>query len=349
MNSLAPGEFDPDTTYLNTASFGLAPARTVAALEEIIHNWAAGRGAPGDNHDEVDRLRAEFARLLPGATGDDVAVSNTVAALVGPIAAGLPSGAEVLVAEGDFASVINPFRYRGDLTVRAAPLERLAREVRGETALVAVSLTQSIDGRTVDAAELRAATKAHDALLLLDATQAAGWLPLRFADADFWVSATYKWLLGARSTSLMAINPEAAHAARPTAPGWYAAADRWAEMYAPQRLADTARRHDSTPDGLGVAATLIGLELIDTLTVESIGAHNRALARRFRTGLADLGIPAIPGDSPIVTIIDEDNRSTHLKSAGIVSTTRNGLLRFAFHLYNTTDDVDRTLKILSDN
>ncbi|MGF6889012.1 selenocysteine lyase/cysteine desulfurase [Nocardia sp. GAS34] len=348
MNSLAPGEFDPDTTYLNTAAYGLPPARTVAAFEQILHDWRSGRRAP-DNHDAMDQLRAAYARLLPGASKDDVAVSNTVGNLIGPVAAGLPAGAEVLLAEGDFASVTNPFRYRGDLAVRVVPLERLAQEVRPETALVAVALAQSVDGRTVDAAELRAATKAHDALLLLDVSQAAGWLPLRFADADFWVGATYKWLLGARSTSLLAINPEAAHAARPTAPGWYAAADRWAEMYAPQRLADTARRHDSTPDGLGVVATLIGLDLIDELTVEAVGAHDLALTQRFRAGLADLGIPAFPGDSPIVTILDEDDRANRLAPAGVVATSRNGLLRFAFHIYNTAEDVDRALKVLGDN
>jgi len=57
-------------------------------------------------------------------------VGNTVASLIGPITAGLLPGAETLVAEGDFASVTNPFRYREDLAVRTVPLERLAQEVR---------------------------------------------------------------------------------------------------------------------------------------------------------------------------------------------------------------------------
>ncbi|WP_216896277.1 aminotransferase class V-fold PLP-dependent enzyme [Nocardia alni] len=345
MKVLAPGEFEPETTYLNTAAYGLPPARTRAALDAVLADWAAGRRTPMSD-ENVDRLRSSFARLLPGATGADVAVGNSVGALIGPVAAGLPAGAEVLVAEHDFASVTNPFRNRADLRLRAVALDRLAEQVRPDTALVAVSLAQSLDGRVVDAARLRAATRAHDALLLLDATQAAGWLPLRFADADFWVCATYKWLLGPRSVSFLAIAPQAAHAARPVSPGWYAAADRWAELYVPQRLADTARRHDSTPDGVGVTMLQSSLDLIHDLTVDAIGAHDRALAQRFRAGLADLGISPVPGDAPIVTIPDADTRAERLAAAEIITAARNGMLRFSFHLYNTPAQVDHALKVL---
>lgn len=348
MESLAPGEFAPETVYLDTASFGLPPRRGVAAIHAALEDWSAGRRTPLSGMDDAaDRVREGFARLLPGATTDDVAVGNSVGAMIGPIAAGLPAGAEVLVAEGDFASVPNPFRYRGDLEVRAVPLERMTQEVRPSTALVAVSSAQSSDGRLADVAGLRAATSAYGARLLLDISQAAGWLPLRFADADFWVCATFKWLLGARSVSLLAIAPDAAHDTRPVSPGWYAAADRRTEMYAPQRLADTARRHDSTPDGLGILTTRIGLDLIEESTVDAVGAHDLALARRFRKGLADLDITAVPSDSPIVTIPGGQDRADRLAAAGVVATARNTFLRFAFHLYNTPDDVDTALTALA--
>ncbi|MQY31188.1 aminotransferase class V-fold PLP-dependent enzyme [Nocardia aurantia] len=347
MQPLAPGEFATDAIYLNTASYGLPPARALAAVRAVTDDWVAGRAAPNKHDDRVDPARAAFARLLTGATADDVAVGSTVAALIGPIAAALPAGAEVLVAAGDFASVSNPFRYRGDLSVRTVPLEDLAAEVRPRTALVAASLVQSADGRILDAPELRTATRAHGARLLLDASQAAGWLPLRFDDADYWVCATFKWLLGARSVTFLAAGPEAAETLRPLAPGWYAAADRWSEMYAPQRLASTIRRLDDTPDWLGITATLSGLELVEHLTVDTIRAHDLTLADRFRTGLSALSIPALPAPgSPIVTIPDATGLAPLLPPAGIVATARNNTLRFAFHVHNTNADVDHTLKIL---
>ncbi|WP_227983704.1 aminotransferase class V-fold PLP-dependent enzyme [Nocardia spumae] len=347
--ALAGREFELGTTYLDTASYGIPPARAFAAVREVLDGWASGHRAPSRFDDHVDRLRAVYARLLGGATTDDVAIGGSAAALIGPAAAALEPGAEVLVAAGDFASVPNPFRYRGDLRVRTVALEHLAEEVRPETALVACSLVQSADGRTVDPVALRAATRAHDALLLFDISQAGGWLPLRFADADIWVCASFKWLLGARSVGLLAMGPEAAARLRPNAPGWYAAADRWTEMYAPQRLADTARRFDATPDWLGVVGALAGAELLEELTIPVVEAHDLALADRFRAGLGALGLTPVPGRSPIVTIPGAAPAAETLAAAGIVTTARGGGLRVSFHLHNDSDDVDRILKALGDS
>ncbi|MGW4772311.1 aminotransferase class V-fold PLP-dependent enzyme [Nocardia sp. NPDC004278] len=348
MSSLAPDEFTTETVYLNTASHGLPSARSLAAVQEINAFWAAGRGAPATRDDLVPELRAGFARLLAGASVDDIALGATVAGLIAPVVAALPPGAEVLLAEGEFSSVSMPFVHRGDLAVRFVPLERLAEEVRPETALVAVSVVQSKDGRTTDMPLLRAATRAHNARLLADATQAAGWLPLRFDDADYWVCATFKWLIGARSVTFFAAAPEAAAELRPISPGWYAAADRWAELYDPIALSSTAQRFDSTPDWLGVIAALAGLSLLEELTIDKIGAHNRELATRFRTGLAELGFQSVPADSAIISVPGAGDAAARLEAAGIITSARGGGLRFSFHLYNSTDDVDRALTALAE-
>lgn len=349
VNALAPDEFAPETTYLNTASYALPAARALAATRAVTAQWAAGRGAPAVHDDKVDELRAAFARLLPGAMPDDVAVGSSVGALIGPVVASLSSGAEVVVAEGDFASVTMPFHSRGDLAVRTVPLDRLAAEVRPETALVAVSVTQSADGRTVDMTELRAATEANDARLLVDSTQASGWLPLQFADADYWVCASFKWLLGARSVSFFAGGPEATASLRPVSPGWYAAQDKWREMYAPVQVAESARRFDETPDWLGVVATAAGLELIEELKVDAIGAHDVALADRFRAGLANAERQFVPGRSPIVSVLGAGAAAERLSAAGVIISERAGALRFSFHIHNSAADVDLALDILMNN
>ncbi|MGY1944123.1 aminotransferase class V-fold PLP-dependent enzyme [Nocardia asiatica] len=347
MPSLAPDEFAPSTTYLNTASFGLPSARALAAVRDASASWASGRGAPTS---EVDRLapdlRAGFARLLAGATADDIALGSGVAGLIGPVATALPSGAEVLLPEGEFASVSMPFVYRDDLVVRFVPLPELAAQVRPETALVAVSVVQSADGRVTDLAELRAVTRANGARLLVDATQAAGWLPLRFADADYWVCATFKWLIGARSVAFLATPPELVPQLRPVGSSWYAAEDRWAELYRPVALPATARRFDTTPDWLGVEAALAGLSLIEELTVDKIGAHDLELADSFRAGLRELGYEPVAARSPIVSVPGAAELAPRLAQAEVIASARGGGLRFAFHLYNSADDVERALSAL---
>ncbi|MFR9753540.1 aminotransferase class V-fold PLP-dependent enzyme [Nocardia sp. 004] len=346
MSSLTPNEYLPETTYLNTASYGLPSARALAAVRATDTNWAAGRGGPAAMDHLVPDMRAGFARLLTGANPDDIALGSGVAGLIAPVATALPPGAEVLLAEGEFSSVSMPFVYRDDLVVRFAPLAELAAQVRPETALVAVSVVQSADGRVVDLAELRAATKANDTRLLVDATQAAGWLPLRFADADYWVCASFKWLIGARSVSFLAVAPELVTQLRPIGSSWYAAEDRWAELYHPIALPATARRYDATPDWLGVVAASAGLSLIEEITVDKIGAHNLELAEQFRDGLRALGYEPIPARSPIVCIPGTADLVDQLAEAEVIASARAGLVRFSFHLYNSTDDVERALSAL---
>ncbi|MGK8524243.1 aminotransferase class V-fold PLP-dependent enzyme [Nocardia asteroides] len=347
MPSLAPDEFAPETAYLNTASFGLPSARALAAVRDASAAWATGRAGPTAMVDQlVPDLRAGFARLLDGATADDIALGSGVAGLIAPVAAALPPGAEVLLPEGEFASVSMPFLYRGDLVVRFVPLTELATQVRPETELVAVSVVQSADGRVTDLTELRAVTEATGARLLVDATQAAGWLPLQFDDADYWVCASFKWLIGARSVAFLATPPELVAQLRPVGSSWYAAQDRWAELYSPAALPATARRFDTTPDLLGVVAALAGLSLIEELTVAKIGAHDLELADRFRDGLRELGFEPIAERSPIVSVPGAGDLAPRLEQADVIASARGGGLRFAFHLYNSIDDVERALTAL---
>ncbi|MYS42314.1 aminotransferase, partial [Streptomyces sp. SID5998] len=80
---------------------------------------------------------ASFARLLR-VPDRRVAAGGSAAVYSGLIAAALPEGAEVVTAEDDFTSTVNPFHVRGDLKVRTVPLDRLADAVRPGTALVVV-------------------------------------------------------------------------------------------------------------------------------------------------------------------------------------------------------------------
>lgn len=127
---------------------------------------------------DVEASRASYARLV-GVPERRVAAGASVAVYSGLIAASLPEGAEVLTAEGDFSSVVNPFHVRSDLKVRIVPLERIAESVRPGTALVAVSAAQSADGRVADLSAIREAAREHGARTYVDASQAARLAGLR--------------------------------------------------------------------------------------------------------------------------------------------------------------------------
>lgn len=358
FESLVRAEFAPKNTFLNTASNGLLPARTVAALQEAALLRAEG-GPLDPLYEDVETARAVFARLA-GVPVGRVAAGSSVSAHTGLVAASLPAGAEVLTAEGDFTSVVNPFHARGDLKVRAVPLERLAESVRPGTALVAVSSAQSADGRIADLPALREAAREHGARTYVDVSQSAGWLPIKADAQDFTVSVGYKWLLGPHGVAFLVVPENSQDSAgsgssedfgglTPILAGWVAGENPWDSCYGPlAELAHSARRFDLPPDLAAYAGMRRSLELVEELGVDAVHAHDLALADRFRTGLAALGHEPVPAPgSAIVSVPGLGDRRPRLNSAGIQTAERAGNLRVSFHLYNTSDDVDRLLDVLS--
>jgi selenocysteine lyase/cysteine desulfurase len=345
FESLVRAEFAPKNTYLNTASTGLLPARTVDAIRAAVQSVAEGE--PSDMFADVEASRASFARLV-GVPDRRVAAGASVAVHTGLIAASLPEGAEVLTAEADFSSAVNPFHVRQDLKVRAVPLERIAESVRPGTALVAVSAAQSADGRVADLPAIREAARTHGARTYIDASQAAGWLPLDAGAYDYVASVAFKWLVCPRGVAFLVV-PEDLGGLTPVFAGWVAGEHPWDSCYGPvEELAHSARRFDESPSLFSYAGARHSLELIEKLGVEAVQAHDLALADRFRAGLDSLGTAPVPAPgSPIVSVPGLGHRQAELSRAGIEVSDRAGNLRAAFHLYNTAADVDRLLDVLS--
>ncbi|WP_030544595.1 aminotransferase class V-fold PLP-dependent enzyme [Streptomyces albus] len=345
--SLGAAHFAPEPTYLNTASMGLLPRKAAAVLREGVENAVTGRTTPDLGFPSVDGARAAFARLV-GVDPGRVATSGAVAVHTGLIATSLPEGAEVLVADGDFSSLVNPFAVRPGIELRSVPLDALADAVRPGTALVAVSAVQSADGRVADLAAIREAARAHGARTLVDTTQAAGWFPVNAGDFDYTVTGSYKWLLCPRGVSFLTV-PEDGGGLRPVFSGWTAGEDPWESTYGPvRRLARSARRFDESHALLAYLAAPHALAVIEETGTEAIRAHNLALAARCRAGLAELGYEPVPEpDSAIVAVPGLGHAEEVLTAADVHVAIRAGNLRAAFHLYNTAADVDRLLDVLS--
>lgn len=336
----ALSQFTPAAIYLNSATYGLAPRAASEALAVHEEERATGRLAVPPIDALVRRCREGFARLI-GTPVDEVAMGSHASSLIGLIAASLPDDAVVLAAEEEFNSLLFPFlvaRARG-VTVRIVPLERMTESLTGDVTMVAVSAAQSADGRVAPFAALAEARSRFGTKILVDATQAAGWLPLPTGDLDYIIASGYKWLLGPRGAAYLWGTSEALARVTPTQASWYAGNDPWQSLYGPPlRLAPDARRFDLSPVWPAVIGAAPALDLINELGIDQVHAHDLGLANTFRDGL---GLP--PSDSAIVSVPVDDDVPDRLRDAGIVAVQRDGRMRFSFHLYNTESDVDAAL------
>jgi selenocysteine lyase/cysteine desulfurase len=140
----------------------------------------------------------------------------------------------------------------------------------------------------------------------------------------------------------MTIRPERLSEVVPTTAGWYAGEDPLATFFGPPlRLAESARRLDTSPAWFMWVGAAPTLALIEEIGVDAINRHDIHLANRFRAGL---GLE--PSDSAIV-MSDAPGAAEKLAAAGIQAAVRDGRLRTSWHVYNTESDVDLTLDVLS--
>ncbi len=337
-------QFVPDGIYLNAASMGLPCRGTREALTAHLQAWTEGRVQPQDLDAVVARCRELYAGLV-GLDPRTVAVGSQASAMIAPLAAWVPDGAEVLVARGEFTSVSFPFfaqQARG-VRVREVPLADLPTAVGPQTALVAVAMVQSADGAILDLPALRDACIAHGTEILLDLTQAAGWLPVDLDDVAFTVCAGYKWLLAPRGTGYLSVREDLIDAVVPSQAGWYAGEDRWSSIYGgPLRLAQSARRFDVSPAWPAWVGAEPALELLTEIGIAALHQHAVGLANQFTTGLG-LG----ETDSAIVSLPMTESGAAALADAGIVTAGRAGKVRFSFHVHTTADDVERAVAVLA--
>jgi len=338
-------QFQAEGVYLNTASLGLPPRAVVRALHEVLADWQHGLASPPDYDAPLNASRSAYAHLVGLDPADvDVAVGSQVSVFAGLVAAGVPDRSEVLTVPGEFTSIVFPFLAQAGrgVTVREVPLDRLAEHVTARTALVSVSAVQSADGRVADLDALEQACAASGTRVLLDTTQAVGWLPIEAGRFAYTTGGGYKWLLAPRGTAFFTIGPDLAEALVPHTAGWYAGDDPWTSIYgSPLRLAATARRFDVSPAWHSWVGQAPALELLTSIGRQALHEHALGLANRF---LAGLELP--PGNSAIVSLEVGPGAGERLAKAQIAAGHRAGRLRLAFHINNSTDDADRAAHAL---
>jgi len=259
------------------------------------------------------------------------------------VAAAVPAGAEVLLAHGDFSSIMFPFEQRPDIRVRVVPLEALADSVAEDTWLVSFSLVQSATGVVADAAAIREAAGRTGTHTLCDTTQAAGVLPVDASRFDVTVCHTYKWLCAPRGVAFMTLGEAFGALMTPLQAGWYAGDDVWTSTYGPEmRLATDARRFDVSPAWQAWIGAEQSIALFAGLDVAEIWARASALGDALCEGV---GIP--PQHQAIVTWPDASGDDLHkLIDARVKASGRAGRLRASFHLWNDESDVEMVLRAL---
>jgi cysteine desulfurase/selenocysteine lyase len=368
---VAPDDFPASgkSVYLNTASVCLMYSGAERAVVEWTHDLAQNGTIHFDEGAEeraFDTLHASAARLF-NCRPEDIAVGSSAAELLGSLAWAVapPAGSNIVGTGLDFPGTVYPWarvaRHTG-AEVRLADMKgdvHLADDLIGlidvETAVVCVSEVMYSTGQRLDVAGLTEAAHRNGALLVMDATQSAGGIPIDVGalGVDALITASYKWLCGPFGAAVMYLAPHLHERLEPGLVGFRSHERMWDLRPDRLRLPPNAHRFEFSTMAYGCAPGLASsIDYLMRLDVRRIFSRNKTLADLLIEGLRERNAEILSptGDgarSSIVATrfpdIDAQILADRLNQAGIVVSARRSVLRFSPHLYNDADDIQQAL------
>lgn len=379
--------------YLDTAVKGLPAPEALAAVREYCELVAAAAGvsATADTLrliEELDDARRAAARLI-GAAEDEIALVESTQHGINVVADALAlgDGDRVVTDDLEFFAAFLPWAGgRRGVELAIVPsregrveVDDLAVAIDERTRLVAVSSVQEVNGYRVDLAALGERCRERGVLLVLDATQQVGPVPLdvRETPVDAIAVGAHKWLCSPFGTGFLYVRRELLADLAPSFPGYMSLATPpggWdAYLSDPERrpAAELAYVSDARKLEVGGTAPYVGAKALAAAiaALEQVGLsaiHERVqeLVEHLLDGLYRLGVEVTsPRErehrSGIVSFrtgrgIDADRALlTRLLDAGISVSLRftsgAGGIRVSPYLYNDEDDLDRLLAVVGSN
>jgi cysteine desulfurase/selenocysteine lyase len=370
-------EFE-DATYLNLAGQSPMPKISLRALQATQEWKTFPHHKPDSTFFEVpNRIRASVAKLI-GGKPEEIAITTGASTGVAAVAYGLSwkPGDEVITAKAEFPlqyTAWKPMEEREGLKLKiVAPRDRfitaddLLAAMTPRTRVVSVSLVRFDDGSLLDAARVAKACHAQGALLLLDASQCCGTVPMDVEKlgADFVVSAGYKGLLGPFGTGFFWARSEHIQTMRPGPFYWMAVAgsDNFASLnFDNPKPAPAAKRWDTAEPASYFNFNLVAMDASTDFVVrtgpETVFEHNRVLIEFMYERLPkDRCVPASPLDAACRGAFGCFAARTPAKTAelyqklrkeNVIVSLREGNIRVSPHLYNTERDIDRLIAVVT--
>jgi cysteine desulfurase/selenocysteine lyase len=340
---------------------------------QAIIEWQDDVALNGSNNFDENSEETVFGELhqvasrLINAGPEDIAVGSSATELLCSLAWAISPSKDqnVVSTEIVFPSTVYPWQRVASSTgceIRLAKennnfihIDEIITLIDQHTAVVCISHVEYGNGQTFDLHLLAEAAHEHGALLVVDATQSAGAIPIdvQSCPVDALISGAYKWLCGPFGAAFMYLAPHLQTKLEPGLVGFRSHKNMWDLDASRIDYPQAAQKFEFSTMAFGCAVGLTrAINFINNVGVENIFQYNRQLADRLIEGLQTRG-------AVITSPLEDKSRSSivrahfenigsnkiiqSLKRARVFVSRRGDSIRFSPHLYNSMSDIDKAL------
>ncbi len=319
----------------------------------------------------VQEVRELAARLLNADPLDIAFVKNTSEG-IGIVAEGYPwrPGDNVVTAADEYPANRYPWLNLARRGVTERPvasrdgrlrIDDVRAAIDDHTRIVSLSFVEFATGFRNDLDTLGALCRERGVHFFVDAIQGLGVLPLdvRRTPIDFLAADGHKWLLGPEGAGLFYVRRELIDVLQPVGIGWNSVVGATDFSQIDFTLKPHAGRWESgTLNVAGITALGASLELLLRVGVAALEQRllelTDYLCDKVQTTALSVFSSRSPGErSGIVSLAapggTEQVRQLvkRCRQAGVIVNRRAGRLRISPHAYNTAEEIDRLVQVLS--
>ena len=370
--------------YLDSSatSFLKPPQVAEAVFRSFNTIGNAGRGAHAPTlnasrliYDTREKLAALFGTPDPSRI---VFACNATEALNIAIHGAIHPGEHVITTACEHNSVLRPLYLKEkegtELTIIPADqkgrirYDLLESSVKSNTSAIVLTHASNLSGNVTDLAFVSNFAKKHGLLLIVDASQTAGSLPINVVKMgiDILCFTGHKGLFGPQGTGGLYVREGLTLSPLKSGGSGVHSFDRQHPTDMPTAL------EAGTLNGHGIAGLNAGLDYILSTGVKNIHAKEISLARRFVNGISDISDLKLYGDidaplrTPIISLNIGNMSSASVSDilwedyeicvrAGAhcaplmhktFGTEKQGAVRFSFSCFNTEAEIDTAIRAM---
>jgi cysteine desulfurase / selenocysteine lyase len=358
LQALYPGTWEQ--SYLDAAAIGLVSTRVEVAVADVLREHALrGKAAAAEWTANADSTRGLVAELI-GGRARNVAFTLNTSTGNALVANGIDwtDRDNIVVPADEFPSNFYPWTQlrRHGVEVREVPmidgradLDIVPGLIDANTKVVAISAVQYTSGYRYDLGRLGDLCRSRDALLVVDATQAAGAMVIE-ADAagiDALVVSAHKWVNGPLGIGFVHFSDRAMDRLHPSTVGWLSVEQPYDFDHEPRLASDGRRFESGTENAAGIAGLAAAITIVLELGRHAVEATVLDLTAELQELLAAGGLSVLRGPDRsewsgiLITTTGSDDAALYrrLIDNDVRCSLRATGVRFSPHYYNGFDDL----------